>query len=348
MSESDETIKLEFLKRTPNLDFDQDARDNIHKVLSEWTGAKGKLTFSTRRADVVDALSSKKTFHRYFHCELQLLDKFLDETDVYDYFGCSKLSCFVCWGVLKGTRYRTRDTHAKVYHSCAFPFTLSKGESRYQLLLALKKVQDYMTERVLRQALDTDYAFPDNASLAETLDGPQEWQGKSTRHFTVHDSKNGRVHKIARTRAIRIPVDGHPVSELVNFYKKGIRAEIAEPVPAKRPDWPMLAWITQWWCETARCKSFHRKLFSEVLGGSQKEIMIQGYFHIHDEIPAMNSWCRDLIRDSKGDKIDPGKNFLWRGDLVVYRTIGRAGNTWDIPSDFEYIDEEDDFWKFSS
>jgi len=56
-----------------------------------------------------------------------------------------------------------------VYIPSALVFSLSKGNSRYQLILALKKVQDYLVERVLRPALDPDDAFSDNVSLAESI-----------------------------------------------------------------------------------------------------------------------------------------------------------------------------------
>ena len=63
----------------------------------------------------------------YFHCELQILTLFHRlENDSslikHKFIGCSKLSCHLCWEILKERCMKTRGTHGKVSANCAFPF----------------------------------------------------------------------------------------------------------------------------------------------------------------------------------------------------------------------------------
>lgn len=138
-------------------------------LIRSWNLPKLNFKFAKQTKESAEAVEAKTDFHRYFDCELQSLDDFLDNPDVYDYFGCSKLSCFFCWEICKGTPCQTKDSHVEVYPACAFPFPLFKGNGRYNLILALKKVQDYLLKKVLRRALDPEYEFTGNSIIAETL-----------------------------------------------------------------------------------------------------------------------------------------------------------------------------------
>lgn len=80
-------------------------------------------------------LKNMKCLHRNFHCELQLLQirpgslNGIDINPLEDpkgwtrghYFGCSKLSCLLCWKLLRSQNFSTRNTHGKLDQSCAFP-----------------------------------------------------------------------------------------------------------------------------------------------------------------------------------------------------------------------------------
>jgi hypothetical protein len=111
--------------------------------------------------------------HRYFHCELQMLDKFLTSTDVYEYFGCSKLSCYLCWCVLVGsnTKYRTNYTHRKIGTNSAFLFKNSEDrtEGFLSVAKALKSVEDHLRAYIARKALSGhDYYLTTNEAVSDT------------------------------------------------------------------------------------------------------------------------------------------------------------------------------------
>lgn len=66
---------------------------------------------------------------KYLHCELQILmllhqatKKLKENLRAYKFIGCSKLSCYMCWEVLKTREYKTRGTHGHIHKFWAFPF----------------------------------------------------------------------------------------------------------------------------------------------------------------------------------------------------------------------------------
>jgi hypothetical protein len=143
----------------------------------------------------------------------------MDDPSVFHYFDCSKVSCYICWGVLQDTPFRTKDTHANLWRACAFPFSFTGAEtnSRCQILLALKGVQDRLIEKVLRLKLDREFSLSDNLSFAaETEPGGELKHRRRTKVFW-QPNRGGPPVQIVRTRAVRIPVDGEPVSEVVDI-----------------------------------------------------------------------------------------------------------------------------------
>lgn len=120
-------VKLRFLDAIESLDLEPEACTTIAETMNRWTGSKSNQKFKKEIQESAEALQAQRKFHRYFHCELQLLDMFLDDTNAYDYFSSSKLSCFIRWGVVQGTPFRTRDTHANLWAAFAVHFPC-KGE----------------------------------------------------------------------------------------------------------------------------------------------------------------------------------------------------------------------------
>lgn len=225
-----------------------------------------------------------------------------------DYFGCSKVSCFTCWAIVKETRYRTRETHAKVYPDCAFPFSIDKGSSRYQLILAPKKLQDHLIERMLRRALDPDWDFRDDVSLPETVEPGQELElQRKPQWYNIIDPK-GESLDVARTRAIRIPSEGIPVSEIVDLLtpsnrhptnSRNIFANRAVPVSHVDKNGPS---FTHW---GVVCQAW-KVVTSEIQGIRKESIIMYGHAHAParagrqpcSELAPINGWYRNLIRDS--------------------------------------------------
>jgi hypothetical protein len=98
---------------------------------------------------------------RSFHCELQLLNKFMISTpnDVHSHFGCSKDSCYLCWRFLKHSRYTTKGTHSTIHVGCAFPFTPPNGDQGQFLSLVnvMKELQFEFTDVIQKKSLRIPY-----------------------------------------------------------------------------------------------------------------------------------------------------------------------------------------------
>lgn len=92
---------------------------------SEKLQAEQRL-LKTRKAE---QLQAGKGPDIYLHCELQILVLFHQlksaaNMKVHSFIGCSKLSCYMCWVVLRNRKYRTRGTHGKVSANWSFQLPL--------------------------------------------------------------------------------------------------------------------------------------------------------------------------------------------------------------------------------
>jgi OTT_1508-like deaminase len=130
-------IKIELLPKPGN--YSLDLRPVRH-IIGSWRARNPSFKKVSIKAD---------TLSISFHCELQLLQKFMHNDQCYDYFGCSKLSCYFCWRILveSGSRFRTKGCHEQIYPRCAFPFKLS-NEFKFTAQV-LRQFQDEMTAIVL-------------------------------------------------------------------------------------------------------------------------------------------------------------------------------------------------------
>ena len=310
--------------------------------LRRWMKSTTNPQFKRELQDMLDARDPPRNcvkeplaLGRYFHCELQMLDKFLDDTSVNDYFGCSKLSCYMCWGVLRGSPFRTRDTHANLWSACAFPFNL-KGQgsnNRYELLFALKRTQDHLVEKVLRRSVDPQFKFGDMMSVAETWPEGELLDRNGTRSRNIGDLR------VMTTRAIRIPEDDEPVSEMVEFQCSShwghyststlrpdtvISYERIIPytwyLDPQQPDLPALRHIVlskQVMVDDDGSERFEIRICARRNGeanpsnGSSSRI-------------GVNQWYKNIIMDTHNyeyDLADP--HCPWKGDLYIYRTLPR-------------------------
>lgn len=129
-----------------------------------------------------------------FHCELQLLNILprwpeKDERQKhYGYFGCSKLSCFTCWCVLRSQGFSTKNTHGTLHHQVAFP--LEGAPNPDAVTECLKGMAAYLEHAII----NTDpEMFPQRASetsgLSQTPTFDPSWRIKtSTRSSTQVDN----------------------------------------------------------------------------------------------------------------------------------------------------------------
>ncbi|KAJ4367167.1 hypothetical protein N0V83_007697 [Neocucurbitaria cava] len=103
-------------------------------------------TFNNARQLAMGRLEGLGLQPRNFHCELQLMDRFLDDADIYSYIGCSKRSCWLCWEILAGTRFMTQGTHCTVHWLCAYPLTTGDSDARRALAKNFKEVSTYLKD----------------------------------------------------------------------------------------------------------------------------------------------------------------------------------------------------------
>ena len=99
----------------------------VAQVLEDW---KREGTINTERALTTLKVSLERTQNIYLHCELQILMLFHQVEDQshlikHNFIGCSKLSCWLCWQILREREYRTRGTHGTISANWNFPFPKS-------------------------------------------------------------------------------------------------------------------------------------------------------------------------------------------------------------------------------
>ncbi|KAL9084741.1 MAG: hypothetical protein Q9165_007916 [Trypethelium subeluteriae] len=335
-------VRFEFIKRQGSFSINSGP---ILAAIDSWNGVQWNLDDKMKN-QVVEEIRKQKVINRYFHCELQLLEKFISAKDVVDYFGCSKLSCFMCWGILNGSPYRTKNTHAKIYPACAFPFALTQGVENFELVLALKKVQDHLLERVLRRVLDPDHTYTQykcwsETDLHETLSSigsngdrevlqiaqPESLQSLLQPALPLH-SKQVQVIQIPQNDSPKlVPVTLHNTygQKHDKFYNPFAKSDEREEYWISDMDldtdarWYTLFLESPYQTETERYTTkldfwlFHR------LRGDSGE-------YLQD-----NKWCMDAVHD----KIDPAnEQFPWKGDLYLFANVDEVGNdhrTEDIP-----------------
>lgn len=75
-------VKLKFLDaiESESLDLEPEACKTIAKIMKSWIGPNSNQKFKKEITERVEALQVQSKFPRYFHCELQMLDKFLEMT----------------------------------------------------------------------------------------------------------------------------------------------------------------------------------------------------------------------------------------------------------------------------
>ncbi|OAP57801.1 hypothetical protein AYL99_08539 [Fonsecaea erecta] len=111
----------------------------------------------------------------YFHCEIQMLHYIRSnglEERCENYFGCSKKSCWTCWAILShDPKFRTGDTHAKVFWKCAFPLTHDLQTNANRVILrGLLALQRNMADQVLDLSLRGAKSWVKRAEVNQTTD----------------------------------------------------------------------------------------------------------------------------------------------------------------------------------
>jgi OTT_1508-like deaminase len=119
-------VLIEGSSENSHLDVEQ-----VRTTLNSWKRGYGTEAEEVSKA-LLNATPGTKRLGQavYLHCEMQILLLFHQLRDdkrlkKHNFIGCSKLSCHMCWEVLKNRKHlatRTRGTHGKVSANWAFTF----------------------------------------------------------------------------------------------------------------------------------------------------------------------------------------------------------------------------------
>lgn len=117
------------------------------------------------------------------HCEMQLLlhfDASPNDEVQFRYFGCSKLSCWMCNEMLEAySGYRTKRTHGRRVGQWAFDSTNHSP----RIIFALKRLQDKLTNTLIEEALRRN--LTDRFNSMSVVQGSQETDQRARTLNTV-------------------------------------------------------------------------------------------------------------------------------------------------------------------
>ena len=130
------------------------SRQELLQCIESWKEKDISDTSKEKLEATQIRLKNMKSLYRNFHCELQLLQirpgslNGIDTTPFEDskhwtrghYFGCSKLSCLLCWTLLRSQNFSTKNTHGKLEQGCAFPLQILRDECSKKFVARLRKI----------------------------------------------------------------------------------------------------------------------------------------------------------------------------------------------------------------
>jgi hypothetical protein len=140
-------------------------KEDILGTFEDWKERNPNIDVSAAVSKSKRALGDMKTPPElYFHCELQIRLVFHNLGEGHDFIGCSKLSCEVCWRILKGGIHTTRGSHHKLSTNCAFPFPNNLTD----VAATMKELQDEYHDKILKND------WKEYPRLVDTLPGQTE------------------------------------------------------------------------------------------------------------------------------------------------------------------------------
>lgn len=110
-------ISLHFTETITSLDLKDEDNLAIIERLGTWARVSNNEGFKTKVQETVDSLRGKGTTHRYFHCELQILDRFLTTLRSMITSAAASSPATPAGGFFKGHRLG----HEKPTQTCGWP-----------------------------------------------------------------------------------------------------------------------------------------------------------------------------------------------------------------------------------
>jgi OTT_1508-like deaminase len=113
----------------------------------------------SKRATALQQLGSDENPNFTVHCEMQLLlssDALPKQEACFLYFGCSERSCWICHEILESySKYYLRGTHGRRVGLRTLD-SIGPARASPKIAFALKKLQDNMTDELLKEAFRMD------------------------------------------------------------------------------------------------------------------------------------------------------------------------------------------------
>jgi OTT_1508-like deaminase len=137
----------------------------------------------SKKEDALKRLKQGDPAEFAVHCEMQLLlhfDASPNDEVQFRYFGCSKLSCWMCNEMLEAySGYRTKRTHGRRVGLWAFDSTNQSP----RIIFALKRLQDKLTNTLIEEALRMNQT--DRFNSMNVVQGSQETDQRARTLNTV-------------------------------------------------------------------------------------------------------------------------------------------------------------------
>jgi len=99
----------------------------------------------------------KKTVHAEIQLLLHICRHDYPGSAVFNYIGCSKRNCFLCWNLLRSYgKFPTRGSHGKLYNGWMIPETdVFSNQDLVKLKKCVSKMEETLVSALLREALST-------------------------------------------------------------------------------------------------------------------------------------------------------------------------------------------------
>ena len=300
-----ENLKAKQLKATPSV------RSSFEKTISQ--------------------IQSQKSIIAHFRCELQMLQKVHSQDDVVDYFGCSKRSCFLCWEILRGTHFITRDTHSKLYYKWYIPFNSAFTSTYQQLVILLSQRFSALTGQPLQES---EIVMSETDSLISTR--RREFQGDSTKEPVPHSLLKYLDNEACDFKCLHIPPTGEPEISSYKAYNlrtsAGVQSDIQTPIvnvevgEGIEGDW----WVSeiqlhghdafkQWAALPVR--NWNAQHSTPILIQATQQKSRRLYVLVRDNRDApQNEWCHSQIINFHSAS-GPGSSkypSVWRGNMFLF------------------------------
>ena len=199
--------------------------DEIIDTMESWKAPPdGNQEFVSDIAEVADYFTGRNAKRRLnFHCELQILELCIsgsNSSKFEDYIGCSKLSCHLCWAVLRNADYQTKGTHSVLHPDCAFPFKVSSAPGHNCLAESFKAEQDKLLERIRQYSMQPNDSLSIYTSRSETNPYAPSFDDLSGSMSGASTAVSREVYPLELSfDVLKLSLDGSSTIERMQFYQ---------------------------------------------------------------------------------------------------------------------------------